>query len=206
MNDPALGLGVETVVVVAVEAAERRFVILGLELDRAHPPEVGTYCLDLADEGGALGGVGREPRPLSGRSSPLFQKPRQSSSPSAVAIGAKLVSPPLFQFMYSRSRYSPSGTTDGKVAELDPAPLAEHVEARVRRVERDLARPVPGVDVWDSIMTVAVKQLGVVHADARRRISRRADGASIVNISSAAVMRGVPGIDAYTAAKGAMNA
>src|SRR5690242_1500090 len=48
--------------------------------------------------------------PLSGRSSPLFQKPRQSSWPSAVAIGAKFVSPPLFQSMYSRSRYSCSGT------------------------------------------------------------------------------------------------
>jgi hypothetical protein len=47
--------------------------------------------------------------PLSGRSSPGFQKPRQSSSPSAVATGAKLVSPPLFQSMYSRSMYSDSG-------------------------------------------------------------------------------------------------
>ena len=34
--------------------------------------------------------------------------------PSAVAIGAKLVSPPLFQSMYSRSRYSCSGTANGR--------------------------------------------------------------------------------------------
>src|SRR5262249_10427160 len=47
--------------------------------------------------------------PLSGPSSPGFQTPQQSSSPSAVATGAKLVSPPLFQSMYSRSRYSDSG-------------------------------------------------------------------------------------------------
>src|SRR5680860_551318 len=47
--------------------------------------------------------------PLSGCSSPGFQNPRQSSSPSAVAIGAKLVSPPLFQSMYSSARYSDSG-------------------------------------------------------------------------------------------------
>src|SRR6476660_7994067 len=53
---------------------------------------------------------------LSGRSSPSFQNPRQSSLPSAVAIGAKLVSPPLFQSMYSRSRYSASGTSNGASA------------------------------------------------------------------------------------------
>src|SRR3954470_17273470 len=52
--------------------------------------------------------------PLSGRSSPAFQNPRQSSSPSAVAIGAKFVSPPLFQSMYSRSRYSCSGISNGR--------------------------------------------------------------------------------------------
>src|SRR3954447_21965990 len=40
---------------------------------------------------------------------PLSQNPRQSSSPSAEASGAKLVSPPLFQSMYSRPSHSVEG-------------------------------------------------------------------------------------------------
>src|SRR4051794_8868173 len=40
---------------------------------------------------------------------PLSQTPRQSSSPSAEASGAKLVSPPLFQSMYSRPSHSDAG-------------------------------------------------------------------------------------------------
>ena len=47
---------------------------------------------------------------------PLSQNPRQSSSPSADAIGAKLVSPPLFQSMYSSASYSLGGTADGASA------------------------------------------------------------------------------------------
>ena len=60
-------------------------------------------------------------------------------------------------------------------------------------------------DAWDAIMTVALKQVlwNTRHAAPHLK---RADGASIVNISSAAAMRGVPGLDAYTAAKGALNA
>ena len=60
-------------------------------------------------------------------------------------------------------------------------------------------------DAWDSIMTVALKQLVWC---ARHAVPHLAsgDGASVVNISSAASMRGTPGIDAYTAAKGAINA
>src|SRR3954449_4881031 len=50
---------------------------------------------------------------LSGRSSPSFQNPRQSSLPSAVAIGAKLVAPPLFQSMYSRLTSAAAGTSNG---------------------------------------------------------------------------------------------
>jgi NAD(P)-dependent dehydrogenase (short-subunit alcohol dehydrogenase family) len=58
---------------------------------------------------------------------------------------------------------------------------------------------------WDEIMTVALKQLVWC---ARHAVPHLAagSGASIVNISSAASMRGTPGIDAYTAAKGAINA
>jgi NAD(P)-dependent dehydrogenase (short-subunit alcohol dehydrogenase family) len=60
-------------------------------------------------------------------------------------------------------------------------------------------------DAWDTIMTVALKQLVWCTRHAAPLLSQ-SEGASIVNISSAAAMRGVPGIDAYTAAKGAMNA
>jgi NAD(P)-dependent dehydrogenase (short-subunit alcohol dehydrogenase family) len=60
-------------------------------------------------------------------------------------------------------------------------------------------------DAWDAIMTVGLKQLVWCTRHAAAHLAA-ADGASIVNISSAAAMRGVPGIDAYTAAKGAMNA
>ena len=60
-------------------------------------------------------------------------------------------------------------------------------------------------DAWDAIMTVALKQLVWCTRHAAPHLAA-AEGASIVNISSAASMRGVPGIDAYTAAKGAMNA
>src|SRR5438477_391018 len=52
-------------------------------------------------------------------------------------------------------------------------------------------------DAWDAIMTVALKQLVWCARHAVPHLEQ-ADGASIVNISSAAAMRGVPGIDAYT--------
>ncbi len=60
-------------------------------------------------------------------------------------------------------------------------------------------------DAWDAIMTVALKQIVWCTRHAVPHLTR-CDGAAIVNISSAAAMRGVPGIDAYTAAKGAVNA
>src|SRR6478672_4798719 len=60
-------------------------------------------------------------------------------------------------------------------------------------------------DAWDEIMTVALKQLVWCCRYATPHLAA-AEGASIVNISSAASMRGTPGIDAYTAAKGAINA
>src|SRR3954454_11354109 len=53
-------------------------------------------------------------------------------------------------------------------------------------------------DAWDAIMTVALKQLVWCTRHATPHLAQ-AEGASIVNISSAASMRGVPGIDAYTA-------
>ncbi len=59
---------------------------------------------------------------------------------------------------------------------------------------------------WDDIMTVALKQLVWCARHAVRHLTDAGVGASIVNISSAASMRGTPGIDAYTAAKGAINA
>jgi NAD(P)-dependent dehydrogenase (short-subunit alcohol dehydrogenase family) len=60
-------------------------------------------------------------------------------------------------------------------------------------------------DAWDSIMTGALKQLVWCARHAVPHLLH-AEGAAIVNISSAASMLGTPGIDAYTAAKGAMNA
>ncbi len=58
---------------------------------------------------------------------------------------------------------------------------------------------------WDSIMTVALKQLMWCARYAVPHLAA-AEHASIVNISSAASMRGTAGLDAYTAAKGAINA
>ncbi len=60
-------------------------------------------------------------------------------------------------------------------------------------------------EAWDSIMTVALKQLVWCCRHAVPAI-REAGGGAIVNISSAASLLGVQGIDAYTAAKGAINA
>jgi NAD(P)-dependent dehydrogenase (short-subunit alcohol dehydrogenase family) len=59
-------------------------------------------------------------------------------------------------------------------------------------------------DDWDRIMTVGLKQL-VWTARHGIPLIRAAGGGAVVNISSAASLRGTPGIDAYTAAKGAMN-
>ena len=59
-------------------------------------------------------------------------------------------------------------------------------------------------DAWDSIMLVALK--AVVWA-CKYSIPEmaRAGGGAIVNISSAASILGTPGLDTYTAAKGALN-
>jgi meso-butanediol dehydrogenase / (S,S)-butanediol dehydrogenase / diacetyl reductase len=58
---------------------------------------------------------------------------------------------------------------------------------------------------WDSIMLVALK--GVVWA-CRHALPAiaAAGGGAVLNISSAASLLGTPGLDAYTAAKGALNA
>jgi NAD(P)-dependent dehydrogenase (short-subunit alcohol dehydrogenase family) len=61
-------------------------------------------------------------------------------------------------------------------------------------------------DAWDNVMTVALKQMVWCARHAVPHLTAAEGGASIVNISSAASMRGTPGIDAYTAAKGAINA
>lgn len=59
-------------------------------------------------------------------------------------------------------------------------------------------------DDWDSIMTIGLKQLVWCARHAVPAITE-AGGGAIVNISSAASLQGVAGIDAYTAAKGAIN-
>jgi 3-oxoacyl-[acyl-carrier protein] reductase len=60
-------------------------------------------------------------------------------------------------------------------------------------------------DAWDAIMLVALK--AVVWC-CKHAVPRMVDagGGAIVNISSAASILGVPGLDTYTAAKGALNA
>jgi NAD(P)-dependent dehydrogenase (short-subunit alcohol dehydrogenase family) len=64
-------------------------------------------------------------------------------------------------------------------------------------------------DAWDSIMLVALKAViwSCKHAIPAMTASATPDGgAAIVNISSAASILGTPGLDTYTAAKGALNA
>jgi NAD(P)-dependent dehydrogenase (short-subunit alcohol dehydrogenase family) len=60
-------------------------------------------------------------------------------------------------------------------------------------------------DAWDSIMLVALKAViwSCKHAIPAMTAS---GGGTIVNISSAASILGTPGLDTYTAAKGALNA
>jgi NAD(P)-dependent dehydrogenase (short-subunit alcohol dehydrogenase family) len=59
-------------------------------------------------------------------------------------------------------------------------------------------------DAWDAIMLVALKAVVWACKYAIPEMAK-AGGATIVNISSAASMLGTPGLDAYTAAKGALN-
>jgi len=59
-------------------------------------------------------------------------------------------------------------------------------------------------DAWDSIMLVALKAVVWMCKYAIPEIAKSPPG-SIVNISSAASMLGTPGLDTYTAAKGALN-
>jgi len=64
-------------------------------------------------------------------------------------------------------------------------------------------------DAWDSIMLVALKAViwSCKHAIPAMTASATSEsGAAIVNISSAASILGTPGLDTYTAAKGALNA
>ena len=62
-------------------------------------------------------------------------------------------------------------------------------------------------DAWDSIMLVALKAVvwACKHAIPEMAKAGADAGSSIVNISSAASMLGTPGLDTYTAAKGALN-
>lgn len=60
-------------------------------------------------------------------------------------------------------------------------------------------------DAWDAIMRVGLKAVVWACKHAIPAIAA-AGGGSIVNISSAASMLGTPGLDTYTALKGALNA
>ncbi len=59
-------------------------------------------------------------------------------------------------------------------------------------------------DAWDSIMLVALKAVMWCCKYGIPEMAK-AGGGAIVNISSAASMLGTPGLDTYTAAKGALN-
>jgi meso-butanediol dehydrogenase / (S,S)-butanediol dehydrogenase / diacetyl reductase len=59
-------------------------------------------------------------------------------------------------------------------------------------------------DAWDSIMLVALKAVVWTCKYSIPEMAK-AGGGAIVNISSAASMLGTPGLDTYTAAKGALN-
>jgi NAD(P)-dependent dehydrogenase (short-subunit alcohol dehydrogenase family) len=59
-------------------------------------------------------------------------------------------------------------------------------------------------DAWDSIMLVALKAV-VWSCKYTIPEMAKAGGGAIVNISSAASLLGTPGLDTYTAAKGALN-
>ena len=59
-------------------------------------------------------------------------------------------------------------------------------------------------DAWDSIMLVALKAV-VWACKYSIPAMAKAGGGTIVNISSAASILGTPGLDTYTAAKGALN-
>ena len=59
-------------------------------------------------------------------------------------------------------------------------------------------------DAWDSIMLVSLKAIVWSCKYAIPEIAK-AGGGSILNISSAASILGTPGLDTYTAAKGALN-
>jgi NAD(P)-dependent dehydrogenase (short-subunit alcohol dehydrogenase family) len=60
-------------------------------------------------------------------------------------------------------------------------------------------------EAWDAILRVGLKTMVWACRHAIPRIAA-AGGGAVVNVSSAASLLGVPGLDAYTAAKGAMNA
>jgi len=59
-------------------------------------------------------------------------------------------------------------------------------------------------EAWDTIMLVGLKAVVWACKYAIPHLAK-AEGASIVNISSAASMLGTPGLDTYTALKGALN-
>jgi len=116
-HHPTVLGGVETVVVVTVNLGQRGLVVLCLELDHPHPPEVGSDRLHVGHDARTQLAVRRDLLALVG--------PLVARLPEAAAVeltvgggdGAKLVSPPLFQSMYSSPRYSCSG----RLARHDPA-------------------------------------------------------------------------------------
>ena len=141
-HHPAVGVGVEAVVVVAVDLAQRVVVGLGLELDHAHASVVGAHRLDLGDDARARRRVAGEPAALVGTlvaglpEPAAFELAVGSGDRREVGVAAAL---PVHVFEGEILRL---GDRIGEVSQHHVAVLGERVDPRVERVQRDVGRPV----------------------------------------------------------------
>ena len=139
-HDPTLIVGIEAIVVVAMNRPNRGVAILGLELDDANATEVGTHRVDVLAKGRCHLGV---------------------RGPERVFVGLALVpETATVELTISRRERCEVGVTtalpvhvlealplgrrniDGHGAQLNEARLVEHLQTRMRGVQRDLDRPV----------------------------------------------------------------
>ncbi len=141
-DDPTVGLGVEAVVVVAVDLAQRVVVGLRLELDHAYPPEVGADRLDLGDDPRAVLRVRREAAALVGAlvarlpEAPAVELAVGGGDRREVGVAAAL---PVHVLEAEVLRL---GDRLGEVAQHHVAVLGQRADARVGCVERDVGGPV----------------------------------------------------------------
>ena len=141
-HDPTLVGWIEPVVVVSVEAPERGVVILRLELDHADASEIGADRLDLVHERRARGGVRREAGVLVGALVTLV--PEAAAVELTVGGGdrRKVGVAAALPVHVLEAEVFALGHRLRKIAQLHESPLGQHGQARMRRVEWDLARPV----------------------------------------------------------------